>query len=185
MKKRDILISIAAIAAFLVIFFFDVYEAIGQTATPMVGEEFRQIPHPMPIPIQYRVLLSPLLLIIAIVPISYYLISRKLEKNMKIMLKLISKNNINGDNSSKSEVSGAGNKNTILKLLNFNERIVLEKLIERKGEVLQSEISQTAGMNKLKTHRAIRNLELRGVIKTENYGKTKRVFLSKDMKNIL
>jgi len=51
--------------------------------------------------------------------------------------------------------------------------------------VLQSEISQIEGMNKLKTHRAIRNLELKGVIKTENFGKTKHVILSKDIKSML
>jgi len=51
--------------------------------------------------------------------------------------------------------------------------------------VLQSEISHIDGMNKLKSHRAIRNLELRDVVKTESYGKTKRIILSKDIKNIM
>lgn len=185
MEKKEILvISIVSIIAFLIVFFFDIYESIGQTTTPMIGGEFRQIPHPVPIPIQYRVFLSPLFLIVAIIPISYYFISRKLEKNMKIMLKLISKSGVNGNNL-KPDYSERVNKNTILKLLNFNERKVLEKLIDERGEALQSELSQMEGMNKLKAHRAIRNLELRGVIKTENYGKTRRVLLSKDIKNIL
>jgi uncharacterized membrane protein len=186
MKNRKwLLISIPAIIAFLIIFYFNIYE-IEQTIP--LRTELRPEPNmmPMPIPIQYRTWISPLLLIVAVVPISYYLISKKLENNMKVILKIISKNGINGANNLKTKGSTeTSSKNAILKLLNFNERKVLERLIERKGEVLQSEISQIEGMNKLKTHRAIRNLELRGVIKTENYGKTRRVLLSKDIKNIL
>jgi uncharacterized membrane protein len=183
-NRKWLLVSIPAIIAFLIIFYFNISEISEQT-TP-IRTELRYRPDIMPIPIQYRTWLSPLLLIVAIVPISYYLISKKLEKNMKIILKLISKNGIRGANNLKTRGSTEiSNKNTILKLLNFNEKKVLERLIERKGEVLQSEINQIEGMNKLKTHRAIRNLEVKGVIKTESYGKTKRIFLSKDIKDIL
>jgi uncharacterized membrane protein len=182
-NRRLLLISIPAIIAFLIIFYFNVYE-VSEEVRPSRNET--RFGPPLPIPIQYRTWLSPLLLIVAIVPISYYFISKKLENNMKIILKLINRNGIKGANNLKTRGSTEiSNKNTILKLLNLNERKVLERLIERKGEILQSEISQTEGMNKLKTHRAIRNLELKGVIKTESYGKTKRIFLSKDIKDIL
>jgi len=183
-NKKWLLVSIPAIIAFLIIFYFNIYE-IEQTI-PM-RTDLRPGPNmmSMPIPIQYRTWISPLLLIVAIVPISYYLISKKLENNMKIILKLISKNGMNGVNNLKKDSTEISNKSTFLKLLNFNERKVLEKLIERKGEALQSEISRVEGMNKLKTHRAIRNLELKGVIKTEIYGKTNRILLSKDIKNML
>ena len=186
MKRREILlsISIVAIFVFLVVFYFNIYEAYQQENQTRI-EDLNQFPNRPPIPNQYRVWLSPLLLIIAIVPVSYYLISRKLENNMKVILKLIDKSNVNGGNNTKNVTLGSNNKNTILKLLNFNERKILEKLIDERGEALQSELSQMEGMNKLKAHRAIRNLELRGVIKTENYGKTRRVLLSKDIKNIL
>ena len=185
MKNRKwLLISIPAIIAFLIIFYFNIYEINEQENLRTV---LRPGPNmmPMPIPLQYRTWLSPLFLIVAIVPISYYLISKKLENNMKVILKLFSKNGINGANLKTKDSKEISNKNTILKLLNFNERKVLERLIEKKGEVLQSEISQIEGMNKLKTHRAIRNLELKGVIKTENFGKTKHVILSKDIKSML
>ena len=184
MKKRKwLLISIPAVIAFLIIFYFNIYEIDEQM---IQRTELRPgSPIPMPISIQQRMWLSPLLLIVAIVPLSYYLISKKLENNMKTILKLISKNGINEPNNLKKSSTEISNKSTILKLLNFNERKVLERLIERKGEILQSEINRIEGMNKLKTHRAIRNLELKGVIKTENYGKTKRVVLSKDIKDML
>jgi uncharacterized membrane protein len=122
--------------------------------------------------------------LVAIVPISYYLISQrlesKLENNMKIMLKLVGKNNVKTNNKPIDI-----NKDAILKLLNFNERKVLQRLIKRKGEVLQSEITRMEGMNKLKTHRAIKNLEIKGVIKTETHGKTRNIILSKDIRDIM
>ena len=40
-------------------------------------------------------------------------------------------------------------------------------------------------MTKLKTHRAVVNLERRGILKAEKYGKTKQLILSNEMKNIL
>jgi predicted transcriptional regulator len=180
MKKRKwlLLVSVIAIAIFLIIFYFNIYEV---AETTQIRNELRPRPFPMLGPIEYRLWLSPIVLIIAIVPISYYFISKKLERNMKIVLNLINKNNFK-TNKDSTEIN---NKNTILKLLNFNERKVLEMLIEKKGEILQSEISRIKGMNKLKAHRAIRNLELRGVIETENYGKTKHIILSKDIKNIM
>jgi uncharacterized membrane protein len=184
-NKKWLLISIPAIIAFLIFFYFNIYEI--EENIPMRAD-FKPEPNimPMPIPIQYRTWISPLLLIVAIVPISYYFISKKLEKNMKVILKIISKNGINVTNNLKTKsLAEISNKNTILKLLNFNERKILEKLIERKGDILQSEISRMEGMNKLKTHRAMRNLELKGVIKTESHGKTKRVILSKDIESIM
>lgn len=183
MRKRELFLitSLIAIISFLIIFYFNVVEVAEQSS--LIIDRVGQGP-PMPIPINYRMWLSPLLLIVAVIPISYYFISQrlesKLEKNMKVMLKLVGRNNIKEKNT--KEII---NKDAILKFLNFNERKVLEKLIKKKGEVLQSEISNMDGMNKLKTHRAIKNLEMKGVITTENKGKTKQIILSKDIKNIL
>ena len=184
MNKRKILllVSVIAIVIFLIIFYFNLSEITEPTDQLIngMGPRWR-----MPIPIEQRLWLSPLLLLVAIVPISYYLISQrlesKLENNMKLLMKLVGKNNIKSNKDSKDLI----NKDAILKLLNFNERKVLERLIKKKGEALQSEIGHMEGMNKLKTHRAIRNLELKGVIKTENRGKTKLIILSKDIKSIM
>jgi hypothetical protein len=181
MRKRELLLSISiiAIAVFLITFYFNISEIDEQTT--LIRNGVRSRPFSMLVPIQYRMWLSPIILIIAVVPISYYFISKKLEKNMKTILNLINKNEFKTYKGS-TEIN---NKDTILKLLNFNEKKVLEMLIERKGEILQSEISRIKGMNKLKAHRAIRNLELRGVIETESYGKTKHIILSKDIKSIM
>lgn len=185
MEKKHLLliISAIAIAVFLVTFYFNVYDISKTTDTQYnrTKPEFPTPPFPMPIPIEHRIWLSPLVLIIAIIPISYYFISKKMEKNMKVVLNLINKNKTHTKNDS----PGIDNKHAILKLLNFNERKVIERLIERKGEILQSEISHISGMDKLKAHRAIRNLKLKGVIEIEGHGKTNRIILSKDIKDIM
>jgi uncharacterized membrane protein len=41
------------------------------------------------------------------------------------------------------------------------------------------------GMTKLKTHRAVKELERKGVIKLEQYGKTNRILLRDDIKDII
>lgn len=114
---------------------------------------------------------------------SYYFIARKfeekMESNLKAIFKLMNKNNI----KTKSFIQI--NKDAILRFLNLNERKVLEKLIDKNGETMQSEITRMEGMSKLKTHRAIKNLEIKGVIRAERHGKTKRIILSKDIKNML
>jgi uncharacterized membrane protein len=127
---------------------------------------------------------SLILTVLVTVPASYYLLSRrldeKLEKNMKVLLRLMDK----GNSISKANPGGLG-RNVILKFLNGNQKKVLEKLIEHNGVVLQSEISRMKGMTTLKTHRAIKDLEKKGIIKMESYGKTNRIILTEDVKDIL
>ena len=178
-----LLISMLAIIGFMIVFFLNIYETPEQIVPPnsppmWFRTEYRQIPI-------NRIFLSPLLLIIAIVPISYYFISKRLEEKLERNLMVISKLIKNNNSVSTKSPTEIGNKNIILKFLNSNERKVLERLIERKGTVLQSEISRIEGMTKLKTHRAVKDLERKGIIKTESYGKTNRIILSKDIKELM
>jgi predicted transcriptional regulator len=178
-KGRRWLVAISVIAiilffAMLLLVFMGFYEE-EPMGPPNLN--FRRIPI-------HNLWISPILLVVGIVPLSYYLIMKRVEENTERTMKVISK--LMGNmKSNPTKPSKTNDKNIILKFLNFNERKVLEKLIEKKGEVLQSEISRIEGMDKLKTHRAIRNLELKGIIKAENYGKTKRIVLSKDIGNIM
>jgi len=63
---------------------------------------------------------------------------------------------------------------TILKILDNDERAVLEELISR-DEVLQSEISRKIG--KVNAHRAIKKLLMKDVIEKIKYGKTHKIRL--------
>lgn len=59
-----------------------------------------------------------------------------------------------------------------------------KKMIENDGKILQSKISRIEGMTKLKTHRAVKDLEIKGIVKKEAHGKTNRIILKKDIKDI-
>jgi len=129
---------------------------------------------------------SLILMIIIIVPISYYIISKrleeKMEKNLNVITKMVDHKVKSGI---KKEDFKINNNSSILKLLNANEKKVVEKIIENKGSALQSELSRMEGMTKLKTHRAVKELERKGIVKLEQYGKTNRIILAKDIKDIL
>jgi len=130
--------------------------------------------------------ISLILMIIIIVPVSYYTTSKRLEEKMEKNLNAITKMVDHRINSgSKKENLKLNNNGSILKLLNLNEKKVIEKLNETKGSALQSEIGRMDGMTKLKAHRAVKELEQKGVVKLEQYGKTNRIILAKDIKDIL
>ena len=133
----------------------------------------------------YILWLSMVLMIIVIIPISYYFISKrlekKLEKNIEILFKLIKKHD--NPTNSKRKIEN-GNTHLILKFLRPDERKVVEKLIENKGKVFQSEITRMQGMTKLKTHRAIKELEFKGIIKIQKDGMTNKITLSEDVKEL-
>ncbi|MCK5233263.1 MAG: winged helix-turn-helix transcriptional regulator [Candidatus Aenigmarchaeota archaeon] len=187
-KKWLLPLSGLAVMLFLVIFFFNISEVktfekpskIDSNFSGANKTEFRYV-H---IPLFYRLILSPALLMIATVLTTYYFISRRLEeqleKNMALILKLINKNN----SIPKTSIEKVDH-NTILRFLNASERKILEKLIENKGTTLQSEISRMPGMNKLKTHRAIKDLERKGILKTESHGKTNLIILDNDIRNTI
>jgi uncharacterized membrane protein len=105
-----------------------------------------------------------------------------MEKNLSAITKMV-------DHKVKSDVKKenlqTNSNGSILKLLNSNEKKVVEKIIENKGSALQSEISRMEGMTKLKAHRAVKELERKGIVKLEQYGKTNRIILAEDIKEVI
>ena len=178
-KMWLLLISVPAFIGIIFIIFYSTREI---PAPPPRGPGEARIYERM-IP-AFLLWFATILAILVVVPLSYYLVSRKLdeklEKNMKIILKLMDKGN-----SIPKMNSGELGQNIVLKLLNGNQRKVLERLVENEGAALQSEIGRMEGMTRLKTHRAIKDLENKGIIRTENFGKTNRILLTEDFKEIL
>jgi DNA-binding MarR family transcriptional regulator len=189
-RKWLLLVSIIATISFFAILYISIIEtsvmiepnntAIREQIIPF--EPFTRDRPRIPI---YNSLLSSALLMVAIIPVSYYFMSKgfeeRLERKFDVIAKLMKKNN---SVSSKTKTK-IDDKNIILKFLNVGERKVVGALIEKKGEILQSDINRMEGMTKLKTHRAVRDLERKGIIKRESYGKTNRIFLSKDIKEAI
>jgi len=161
-----ILISFLAIAGISLLTYFSFFsQPEGHAVCP------RMVPN-------YVIWVSMVLMVLVIVPVSYILISRKLEKkleqNMKIISKIMDKNTDSNIQNTK-EVNG---KDILLKFLSVNERKVIDKLIEKKGVIMQSEISRMEGMDKLKTHRTIKELEKKDIVKIESNGKTNKIILN-------
>ena len=73
----------------------------------------------------------------------------------------------------------------LVKFLAKDEKLVVQKLLENDGKVLQAELSRTEGLGKLKTHRIVQRLVDRQVVEVEKYGKTNIVKLAKGIKEAL
>lgn len=177
-KNKTFWLPISIIALIGIIFI--IWQSLF-TGTPMNGHGIcpRMIPN-------YILWLSMILMVIVIVPISYYFVSKKLEekmeKNLNAITKLVDHRIKSG---SRKENLKHNNNGSILKLLNLNEKKVVEKIIENNGSALQSEISRMESMNKLKAHRAVKELERKGIVKLEQYGKTNKIILAKDIKDVI
>jgi hypothetical protein len=173
-KNLFILILIPALFGAAVIIYFTFFHQIG------TGTCQRMVPN-------YILWISLVVIIAITVPTSYFLISRNLEEklkaNMEIISNLVKKDEkINDDKNKEKDCKENG---LFLKFLNSSERKVTEKIIENKGNILQSEISRIEGMTRLRAHRTLKELESKGIISLEKYGKTNRIILNKEIKNIL
>ena len=69
--------------------------------------------------------------------------------------------------------------------LNSDEKKVIEMLLENNGKVPQYELSHLPNLNKLKTHRILLNLELKGIIHKERIGKINKIILNKELFEVL
>lgn len=73
----------------------------------------------------------------------------------------------------------------LIKFLNKDEKIVVEKILDNDGKILQAELSRINGLGKVKSHRIVQRLIDRGVIEKENFGKTNIIKLNKEIKETL
>ncbi|MEM2904851.1 MAG: helix-turn-helix domain-containing protein [Candidatus Bathyarchaeia archaeon] len=67
---------------------------------------------------------------------------------------------------------------TTLRLLEPDERRVVEALMKAGGTMLQKDIAQELGLSRVKTHRLLVRLLRRGVVNAEKYYNTNRVQLA-------
>jgi uncharacterized membrane protein len=64
-----------------------------------------------------------------------------------------------------------------LRLLDENERRVVEALVARGGSMLQKDISYELGFSRVKAHRVVQSLVRRGLVTAEEHYNTNRVSL--------
>jgi uncharacterized membrane protein len=65
-----------------------------------------------------------------------------------------------------------------LRLLESDERNVVETLVNEGGSMLQKEISWKTGYSRVKTHRVLVRLIRRGVVTSDKYYNTNKITLS-------
>ena len=74
--------------------------------------------------------------------------------------------------------SGSGDKLEVaLRLLDENERRVVEALVAEGGSMLQKDISIDLGFSRVKTHRVVQSLIKRGLVTAEEHFNTNKVTL--------
>ena len=65
-----------------------------------------------------------------------------------------------------------------LRLLNDNEKQIVQALVNHGGEMLQKDLTYELGLTRVQTHRAVQNLIDRKIVTTINHFNTKKVTLA-------
>ena len=133
----------------------------------------------------YYLLIAFIIIICILAPVLFILISRNVNKQLKDNMNLITEIVDKNGNKPENKDSDKSSKILFLKFLNYGENQVIKKLIENNGTILQSEISRMSNMGKVRTHRIITELKKKEIITLEKYGKTNRINLTEDAKNVL
>jgi len=190
MKVKNILllISVIAIISFIFVFMFDLSSMANQEQENQ-QINLSELPPGQPGPIRpedrmLQVPLSGVLLLFGLIVFAFYFSYNFLEQNFKKELSVIS--NIAGNTNEIYNLNSNDDvKDTILNLLNQNERRIVKQLIDNHGVCLQSDISKMNDMGKVKAHRYIQNLSKMGIITIERYGNTNKIKISQNIKKHL
>ena len=133
----------------------------------------------------YYLLIAFIVIICVLIPVLYLLMTRNVKKQLEDKMNLITEIVDKNWKETKPQNSDKSPKILFLKFLNYGENQVIKKLIENNGTILQSEISRMSNMGKVRTHRIIIELKKKEIITLEKYGKTNRINLTEDAKNVL
>jgi len=74
--------------------------------------------------------------------------------------------------------SGESALDAVLRVLNDDERKVIETIVAEGGTMLQKDIRWKTGLSRVKTHRILFRLAKRGIVSTEKYYNTKKIALA-------
>ncbi len=85
----------------------------------------------------------------------------------------------------KQETSLKKNTKIILNFLNESEKQVVEKILEKGGQIEQYELTRLPNINKVKTHRILNALEDKKIIVKHRYGKINKIVLDKELYEVL
>ena len=66
----------------------------------------------------------------------------------------------------------------VLRVLNEDEKKIIETLVAEGGTMLQKDIRWKTGLSRVKTHRILFRLAKRGIVSTEKYYNTNKIVLA-------
>ncbi len=73
----------------------------------------------------------------------------------------------------------------ILRFLSPDEQHVVKALMEKQGTLLQSELSRSHGLSKVKAHRVVARLVAKGIVALQEHGKTNRISLDAEIREAM
>ena len=162
-NRRSIVGIIALICVIAIIFYTPTLISLTNPTT-CISPETGQCEH------EQRVILItqlvPVFIIVGIIigAVLFFFISAKLDSRKKDLEKVTK---------------------ALVDFLNRDEKLVVQKLLENNGKVLQAEISRIESLGKVRSHRVVQKLVDRGVIEVEKYGKTNTIKLTKGVADSL
>jgi uncharacterized membrane protein len=77
------------------------------------------------------------------------------------------------------------NTDVILKLLQSEERKVINKIVENHGKIQQAEITYMEGYTKVKAHRIVESLVKKGIVQKESLGKMRLIKMNDEFYEVL
>jgi len=122
------------------------------------------------------------LIILLILPVLYIFFFKRIEQQMEENMYTISHLLTTQNNDSRNNKPTKLIRTIFYRFLDYDEKKIIEKLIEKNGVILQSELIRLTNMNKVKIHRTLQDMRQREIISIERYGKTNRIQLAEDVK---
>ena len=122
------------------------------------------------------------LIILLIIPVLYIFFFKRIEQQMEENMYTISHLLTTQNNDSRNNKPTKLIRTIFYRFLDYDEKKIIEKLIEKNGVILQSELIRLTNMNKVKIHRTLQDMRQREIISIERYGKTNRIQLAEDVK---
>ena len=74
------------------------------------------------------------------------------------------------------------NTKVLLDFLDFDEKKIIEKLLEENGKARQYELTHLTQLSKVRAHRAIKKLSSKNVVEVEKIGKVNTIKLKEEIK---
>lgn len=101
---------------------------------------------------------------VAMGALSFYLFDSKIDRKTLQQREIVKKNT-----------------RVLLDFLDFDEKRIVEKLLEEKGKARQYELAYAASLGKVRAHRAVKKLSSKGVVEVQRLGKVNTIKLKPEI----